>query len=126
MKKTNEENVNLTEEEKLQKNIEEWKKQYYSIYEINIIGYRFIFRPLTRAEYKVLRKEAAAINENTDRNDRIDFRIENEEKMSKIATLYPEPEELKEIIEGCAGVADILSDNIMYYSGFSDEPVVKL
>lgn len=126
MKKTIEENVNLTEEEKLQKNIEEWKKQYYSIYEINIIGYRFIFRPLTRAEYKVLRKEAAAINENTDRNDRIDFRIENEEKMSKIATLYPEPEELKEIIEGCAGVADILSDNIMYYSGFSDEPVVKL
>lgn len=126
MKKTTEENVNLTEEEKLQKNIEEWKKQYYSIYEINIIGYRFIFRPLTRAEYKVLRKEAATINENTDRNDRIDFRIENEEKMSKIATLYPEPEELKEIIEGCAGVADILSDNIMYYSGFSDEPVVKL
>ena len=126
MKKTSEENVNLTEEERLQKNIEEWKKQYYSIYETNIIGYRFIFRPLTRAEYKVLRKEAVTATKDVDIEERIDFRINNEEKISKIATLYPEPEDLKEIIEGCAGVADILSDNIMYYSGFSDEPVVKL
>lgn len=114
---------NLTEEEKLQKNIQEWKKQYYSIYETSIIGYRFIFRPLSRAEYKVLKKEISNIDDNA---DRIEVRAENEEKVCKIATLYPEPEDLKDILENCGGVADILADDIMYYSGFSDEPVRQL
>lgn len=123
MKKTTEENINLTEKEQLAKNIEEWKKQYCAVYKTNIAGYEFVFRPISRAEYKFFRKEAEAIDEN---DDRLEFRMDNEEKVVKVATLYPEAEELDKILNDCGGIANILSDDIMYYSGFAEESVTKL
>lgn len=113
----------LTEEEKIEKKIAEWKKEYSSVYKVNIAGYDFIFKPINRAEYRVLRKEAEGIDENV---DRLQLRLDNEEKVVKIATLYPEEEELKNILDSCGGVANVLSDWIMYYSGFAEEEVVKL
>ncbi len=112
----------LTEEEKLQSNIEKWKKEYPAIYQIDIAGDTFIFRPINRAEYKFFMKEASALKD----EERQEARITREEEVSKVATLYPEPEELEKIIDGCAGIATALADNIMYYSGFAEESVQKL
>ena len=114
----------LTEEEMLQAKIQDWKKEFCAVYKTNIAGYDFIFRPMNRAEYKFFRKEMDSTEEDA---DRLDIRMNNEENIVKVATLYPQGEELEKILNDCGGIANLLSDDILYYSGFAaDEAVFKL
>lgn len=120
-KKTKEKKF-LTESEKLEQNIKKWKDEYYSIYSLEISGYKIIFRPLNRAEYKIFRK---TIDEMTEDNYEEAF-SQMQEDVVKLTVLYPEAEELDKSLKCCGGLNSIIADNIFYYSGFSKERVEKL
>ena len=98
-----------TEEIAVQKIIDKFKKQYKKIYETNVAGERIIWRPIKRSEYKEIMSY-----EDESLSDR-ELVYVREEMMARKVILYPKTED---IIEEFAGVAEVIADECMYYSGF--------
>lgn len=98
-----------TEEITVQKIIDKFKKQYKRIYETNVAGERIIWRPIKRSEYREI-----MAYEDKELSDR-EMVYVREEMMAKKVILYPKTED---IIEEFAGVAEVIADECMYYSGF--------
>jgi hypothetical protein len=98
-----------TEEITVQKIIDKFKKQYKRIYETDVAGERIIWRPIKRSEYREI-----MAYEDKELSDREMVYI-REEMMAKKVILYPKTED---IIEEFAGVAEVIADECMYYSGF--------
>ena len=93
---------------KLKKNIEKWKKQYKHIYK-NVLDENtnefIIWRPMNRKEYKeiVTSKDLSL--------------LDSQELTVKKVLLYPSNAE--ELIDARAGIATILSEEILENSGFN-------
>lgn len=98
-----------TEEIAVQKIIDKFKKQYKRIYETDVAGERIIWRPIKRSEYREI-----MAYEDKELSDR-EIVYVREEMMAKKVILYPKTED---IIEEFAGVAEVIADECMYYSGF--------
>lgn len=98
-----------TEEIAVQKIIDKFKKQYKRIYETDVAVERIIWRPIKRSEYREI-----MAYEDKELSDR-EIVYVREEMMAKKVILYPKTED---IIEEFAGVAEVIADECMYYSGF--------
>lgn len=98
-----------TEEIAVQKIIDKFKKQYKRIYETDVAGERIIWRPIKRSEYREI-----MAYEDKELSDR-EMVYVREEMMAKKVILYPKTED---IVEEFAGVAEVIADECMYYSGF--------
>ncbi len=98
-----------TEEIAVQKIIDKFKKQYKRIYETNVAGERIIWRPIKRSEYKEI-----MAYEDKELSDR-EIVYVREEMIARKVILYPKTED---IIEEFAGVAEVIADECMFYSGF--------
>lgn len=88
-----------------------WKDKYKKIYCTTIDDTQFIWRRINRAEYY----QCAFQKFNND--SKIDM-FEKQYLFCKIGVLYPE--NVVDIMDECAGIAPILSDEIIYKSGFGD------
>lgn len=92
------------------KTINKLKDEYWNIYKSNILGYEFIWRELSRREFKRI-------------NRYFTNPFDQEDEICKVCLL--EPEEFP--FEDCeAGVATMLADHILKESGFSSEPTGKI
>lgn len=89
--------------------IPEWKKQYKKIFKNEFDGEIIIWRRLKRKEYKDI-----LMQEVEDEDGRI---LSRQEKMVEVALLYPF--DAKNLIEENAGLATVLSDEILAKSGFA-------
>lgn len=92
-----------------QETINEWKKEFKNrVYSIKLTDKDiFIWRPLTRKEFKELNQlEADALTK--------------EESLCEICILWPENYGADEIENGIAGAPTILAEHIMQTSGFND------
>lgn len=106
--KTKEE-VAIIAEEDLELLIPKWKAEYGKVYKNFINDKEFvIWRPIKRKEYK-------ALLENKDSYENNDV-LSRQEEFAKIAILYPS--DVDEIINSRAGIATLLSEEILKYSGF--------
>ena len=93
-------------EENLAKLIPEWKAKYGNIFKNTVNENEFvIWRVVKRKEYKEL----------LDSQEQIDL-LDRQEAISKLAILYPE--NVDEFIESMAGLATVLSEEILRLSGF--------
>ena len=95
--------IDLTEQ------IESWKKQYKKIFKNEIDGETIIWRRLKRGEYKEILK----LNED-DEDERI---LVKQERMVKATVLYPF--DVDALVEDNAGLATVLSEEILAKSGFA-------
>jgi len=104
----------MSEKEITQEMINEWKAKYGEVYKVEIAGEEFYYRPLKRAEYKVVISTA---------DTSPSFR---EEQIVQKCSIYPkiEPATMPALK---AGVVTTLTDYIMLVSGFgTDSEPVKL
>lgn len=95
-------------EESLDKLIPEWKKQFGRVYKNTIDEVEVIWRPIRRGEYREL------LNISTDENE--DAFFLRQETTCKMAVLYPT--DITNLIEQKAGIATVLSEEILAKSGF--------
>lgn len=89
--------------------IAQWKLQYKRIFKNDIDGETIIWRRLKRGEYKEILKETES-----DEDSKI---LIKQEKMVKAAILYPF--NAQEVIDENAGLATVLSEEILAKSGFA-------
>lgn len=89
--------------------IEKWKKEYKRIFKNEIDGETIIWRRLKRGEYRNILKESEE-----DEDNKI---LIKQEKMVATAILYPFNAE--QLIEENAGLATVLSEEILARSGFA-------
>ena len=94
--------------------VQQLKNKYGSIYQMEIADQRVIFKPLSRREYK----EVMALTLD-DEEDSIVMKREN--MVAKMAIVYPSKEEVEDIIERYAGVAEVVCDECMRVSGFLNQ-----
>lgn len=106
---TPEVSVNEEGELDLTEYIEKWKQEHKRIFKNDIDGETIIWRRLKRGEYKNILKEVEE-----DNNSQI---LTKQEKMVVAAMLYPFNAE--ELIEENAGLATVLSEEILARSGFA-------
>ncbi len=87
--------------------IEEWKSRYGTIYMVEIEDEVFVFRTITRIEYKEIlkAKEADALY--------------REERMCEKCVLWPDRYSFINMSQGKAGIPSLLAEQIMDKSGFS-------
>lgn len=94
----------MTEQEaKVQ--MEKWKDEYQSVYLNEINGIEFVWRELSRAEYK------RAVEYYEDDYDRAEY-------VTRLCVLYPENFDYSE--EGYAGIPEVLAQAILLESGFAE------
>lgn len=93
----------------LTEHIKEWKQEYKRIFKNDIDGETIIWRRLKRGEYKNILKETES-----DEDSKI---LTKQEKMVATAILYPF--NVQELIEENAGLATVLSEEILARSGFA-------
>lgn len=89
--------------------IEKWKREYKRIFKNDIDGETIIWRRLKRGEYKNILNESEE-----DQDNKI---LTKQEKMVATAVLYPF--NIEEVIEDNAGLATVLSEEILAKSGFA-------
>ena len=94
--------------------VQQLKNKDGSIYQMLIADQRIIFKPLSRKEYK----EVMALTLD-DEEDSIVMKREN--MVAKMAIVYPSEEEVEDIIERYAGVAEVVCDECMRVSGFLNQ-----
>jgi len=87
--------------------IENWKRQYGDIYMTKFDSETFIWRTLTRLEFKNL------LNTEGDQTEWY-----REERLAELCVLWPLDYNHEKIIDGKAGTPAILADQIMNKSGF--------
>ena len=85
------------------------KNGYKEIYITNVAGINVIWRKLKRSEYKEAMTTKFNDNEDLEYLDRQDF-------VAKKVILYPE--NVDELLEDFAGIADIISTETMVKTGF--------
>ena len=109
-----------TEQLEVQRIIDNAKKEFKNVYETKIADEVIIWRPLKRKEYK----EIMTSNEDDNLSDR-ELVYLREELLAKKVILYPE--NVDDIIEDIAGVAEIISSECMEKTGFGlDSKTTKL
>lgn len=92
--------------ENLDKLIPEWKAKYGKIFKNEVDDDEFvIWRPIKRREYKDL----------LDADEQVEI-LAKQEAISKMAILFPANAD--ELIDSRAGLATVLSEEILKYSGF--------
>ena len=101
--------VNEEGELDLTKYIEKWKQEHKRIFKNDIDGEIIIWRRLKRGEYKNILNESEE-----DQDNKI---LTKQEKMVATAVLYPF--NIEEVIEDNAGLATVLSEEILAKSGFA-------
>lgn len=89
--------------------IEDWKAQHKRIFKNEIDGETIIWRRLKRGEYKEI-----LAHQDPDEDSKI---LSKQEMMVKAAVLYPF--DVEALIEDNAGVATVLSEEILARSGFA-------
>lgn len=106
---TPEVSVNEEGELDLTEYIEKWKQEHKRVFKNDIDGETIIWRRLKRGEYKNILKETEEDNDSQI--------LTKQEKMVITAMLYPFNAE--ELIEENAGLATVLSEEILARSGFA-------
>lgn len=94
--------------------VQKLKKQYGAIYQIEIADQRFIFKPLSRKEYK----EVMSLKTDED-DDSILMKREN--LVAKYSIVYPSAKEAEVLLERYAGIAEVICDECMKVSGFLND-----
>lgn len=98
----------ITDEEGFDAYIDQWKAIHKRIFKNEIHGETIIWRRLKRGEYKEILKAE------TEEDDRI---LAKQELMVKAAVLYPF--DVDSLIDENAGLATVLSEEILAKSGFA-------
>lgn len=106
---TPEVSVNEEGELDLTEYIEKWKQEHKRVFKNDIDGETIIWRRLKRGEYKNILNESEE-----DQDNKI---LTKQEKMVATAVLYPF--NIEEVIEDNAGLATVLSEEILAKSGFA-------
>lgn len=99
--------VEVKSVEDLETLIPQWKAKYGRVFKNVIDGEIFIWRIVKRGEYKEM------LREDIDPENRI---FSKQESITKLAVLYPI--NIEEIVEERAGIASVLSEEILAKSGF--------
>ena len=94
--------------ENLDKLIPEWKKKHARLFKNTIDGETVIWRPIKRSEYRQLLDLESSEEENR--------LLAKQEQTVKMAVLFPA--NIDELIEAKAGLATVLSEEILANSGF--------
>lgn len=102
-----------TDQIKFDKKVNELKAKYKKVYLTSISDEKFIWRTLRRSEYKEVMALGA---DDTDMSDK-DVLYLREEALAKKVLLYPE--NVDEILEDLAAVAEVISSECMEKSGFN-------
>ena len=107
------------QKELTQEQIDTWKKQFGSVYKTIVSGEPIIWRKLKRGEYvKVMTKESL-------KKGSQDARVyARQDEITKICTLYPE--NIDKMIEENGALSSVISDEIMFRSGFAAEATTEL
>lgn len=95
-------------EKTLDELIPAWKKQFGRLYKNTVDDVEVIWRPIRRGEYREL------LNISVDENE--DAFFARQEKTCQMAVLYPK--DIASLIEQKAGLATVLSEEILAKSGF--------
>lgn len=106
--KVNKTALSITEDN-LGELIPEWKAKYGRIYKNIVDGDVFIWKAIRRKEYRELLK----MNDDIDADERF---LLKQESVVQMATLFPE--NISSFIESKAGLATVLSEEILARSGF--------
>lgn len=88
---------------------EELKKEHKEVYITDIAGLQIVWRKLKRSEYKEL------MTTKFDDNEELEF-LEKQDFVAKKVILYPE--NVEELLEEYAGVADLIATETMIKTGF--------
>ena len=105
-----EEQQEIIEKEKTVEAIaEDLKKIHKEVYITDIAGLQIIWRKLKRSEYKEL------MTTKFDDNEELEF-LEKQDFVAKKVILYPE--NVEELLEEYAGVADLIATETMIKTGF--------
>lgn len=94
--------------------IENWKKEFGDVYRIDFDEQPFIFRTISRFEYKQMVNEV----EGNQSNQTTWFR---EEQICQKAVLFPEGYGRDEMTEGKAGIPTVVSEYVLSKSGFNSD-----
>ena len=90
-----------------------WKEKYGSVYMTEFEEEAFIWRPLTRFEYKSILKL-----QNADA-------LFREERICETCVLWPEGYSYEDMAESKAGIPSLLAEQIMDASGFTTSGAAK-
>ncbi len=94
--------------------LKRWKEEYKKLFKTTLTdGTILIWRRLKRSEYRQFMREYESVDA---RDERI---WEREEAVCKACILFPEQDEVEEMLEAQAGIATLLSDDIFANSGFA-------
>ena len=94
--------------------VQKLKKQYGAIYQIEIADQRFIFKPLSRKEYK----EVMSLKTDEDEDSIL---MKRENLVAKYSIVYPSAKETEVLLERYAGIAEVICDECMKVSGFLND-----
>lgn len=104
-----------------QAQIDEWKAEYGHVYKTACGNDAIIYRPIRRSEYTQLMLETDISEED---EEVVEKRIERTDNrrlgICRASVLYPE--NIEEMMEAQAGLANLLAEEIMAHSGFLPLP----
>lgn len=103
-----------------QAEIDNWKAEFGHVYRTESAGKAFIFRPIRRSEYTKLMLDTDINPEEEVTSERRLKRLSDRQLgICKICVLWPQSDVLNDMLEGAAGLALNLSEEIMDCSGFN-------
>lgn len=109
--------MNISEDAISKAQIEEWKKEFGHVYKTANGNDAIIYRPVRRSEYTQLMLETDISDEDEEVAEKRIERTDNRRiGICKLSVLYPE--DIDTMLENQAGLANILSEEIMAHSGF--------
>ena len=109
VKKIEEQQEIIEKEKTVEAIAEDLKKIHKEVYITDIAGLQIIWRKLKRSEYKEL------MTTKFDDNEELEF-LEKQDFVAKKVILYPE--NVEELLEEYAGVADLIATETMIKTGF--------
>lgn len=102
----------ITEDQALELIKEKFLKDGKKLYQSEIEDVKLLWRPLKRSEFKEIDKEFDGDT------------LDKQEKVVSLCCIYPS--NVEELVEEYAGLATVLADEILGYSGFNLKSTVKL
>lgn len=118
----------MTEEVKVVEPSEQWivekKKKHGKLFKVVLSGQLYIYRYLTRSEFKAIQKEIFPQIPAQGQPLSPDVQASLEERVTKLCTLWPENIEKEEDLP--ANVPTILSQYISDASGYIEEPPTEI
>ena len=111
-----EQNILDTDSLEFYEEVKRLKNKYMSIYQMDIADQRFIFKPLSRKEYKEIMNTTF---DDTISND--DTILSRETMMAKSVIVYPDKKTVEDMLERFAGIAEVITEECMKISGFLSE-----